>query len=386
MKTSHLRKIAIVTLGLFLGIFLGAFFFIFKLETPLQIKTQQPKQVIGFLPYWLLDKAKVDYSNYITTLTYFGLTIDGDGHIVKLTNPQETNPAWHALDSGKLNSFLASAQNSNIKLSLLISCGDTEVINHLINRPVDNAKTLVKEVMPLMKKYRFKDLNLDIEYTPQASLTAQTHFIQFIKTVRQQVNTQNLGTLTIEVSPTDVIKQNLINTQAITPFVDTIVLMAYDYHSPTSIVAGPIAPMYGAGVHSEYDVTTAVEQTLQAAPPGKIILGVPLYGYEWETLDNAIRSAIIPGTGVLASAKRMDEVVATCATCSAFFDNESQEEYVTYKDSATGTFHEIFFPNEQSVQAKIDLVNKKQLGGIGIWALGYEGNQTLKPLANFKQE
>jgi spore germination protein YaaH len=66
---------------------------------------------------------------------------------------------------------------------------------------------------------------------------------------------------------------------------DNIVLMAYDYHSTSSFVTGPVAPLSGAGIMSEYDVTAAVEKTLDLIPPQKLVLGIPLYGYEWETLD-----------------------------------------------------------------------------------------------------
>lgn len=384
MKISTLRTIAISVLGLFLGVLIGSYFFIFKYQTPLHFQTQPQKQVIGFLPYWLLNRAKTDDISYLTTLTYFGLNVDGDGHIVKLTNPQEENPGWYALESGKLKPFFASAKENNIKLSLLLASGDADAINQLLNKPVEHANTLVKEISPLMKRYGFSDLNLDIEYTSQASSAARVHFTQFVQTVKQQLTKQQLATLTIEISPNDVIKNNLIDTKTVAPFADTIVLMAYDYHSPDSFVTGAVAPLNGAGVNAEYDVTTAVEKTMQLAPPAKIVLGVPLYGYEWETLSNAVHSAVIPGTGVLASANRMESFLTNCATCSAFFDTDAQEEYITYKDPSTGTFHEIFSPDEHSLQAKIDLANKSQLNGVGLWALGYEGNSTLKPLANYQ--
>ncbi len=101
--------------------------------------------------------------------------------------------------------------------------------------------------------------------------------------------------------------------------------MAYDYHSPSSLVTGAIAPQTGAGIDATYDVTTTIEKTLQLVPSGKVILGVPLYGYEWETLSNAIHSAVFQETGETASNSRMQSFLASCATCSVFFDNEAQE-------------------------------------------------------------
>lgn len=379
-----LKKIFIALIGLILGVLIGIYFVYFQNILPLNIKTKESNQVIGFLPYWLLDKASINYSSEITMLTYFALNVDGNGHIVKLSNPQQEEPGWYALSSGRLDPFFANARKNNVKLSLLISSGDASAINQLVSKPEQHADNLINDVTPLMKEYHFSDLNLDIEDTSTASASAQANFTQFVADVKQQLDKKQLGTLTLEISPTDPIIPNLINIAAVSRYADNIVLMAYDYHSSVSYVTGPVAPLNGAGTDLEYDVTTAVEKTMQMAPPGKIILGMPLYGYEWETLSTALHSAIIPGTGVTASDNRMESFLPTCATCSAFLDNESQEEFVVYQDQTSGDYHQIFFPTEQSVASTINLAKQKQLGGVALWALGYEGSGMLTPLTSYK--
>jgi len=378
------KPIIVSLIGLFAGIFSGFLLIKSEASLPLHIKTA-PKQVIGFLPYWQLEKANQQEEKYITTLAYFALNVDGNGHIVKMANDQEEDPGWYDLQSDKLATILANAKINNIKLSLVIDSGDADAINQLVSKPTMHANTLIKDVAPIMKKYHFTDLNLDIEDTNSASLAAQKHFTQFVQTVKQNMTQQKLGTVTIEISTADTIKYNLINIPAIEPFADTIVLMAYDYHSPTSIVTGPVAPLNGAGIDSEYDVTTAAERTLQSVPPNKLILGMPLYGYEWETLNTAVRSAIIPGSGVLASNSRAESLLSECASCSAFFDNESQEAFAVYEDTTSGTYHQLSFPNQQSLNAKLALSNKETLSGVALWALGYESDSMLTPLLQYKQ-
>lgn len=378
------KNIVIAFIGLVIGIIVGIYFGYFKLLPQRKTDNATHHQVIGFLPYWMLNQVSTNYAKDITTLTYFGINIDGNGHIVKLANPQQEEPSWYALNSGEANSSFSNAKKSHIKLSLLISDGDIYAINQLLSNPTANANNLITDVAPLMKKYGFTDLNLDIEYTTTASLQTQENFVQFVKAVKQQLKTRDLGTLTLEISPTDVIVRHLINLQKIEPYADNIVLMAYDYHSTTSFVTGPVAPLNGAGVNLEYDVTTAVEEALTAIPSQKLILGMPLYGYEWETLSNAIQSAIIPASAVLASNNRMQSVLSSCASCSAFFDNETQEEYAYYKDATTGTIHQMSFPTQQSVAAKLAFANKENLGGVALWALGYEGSGMLAPLTSYK--
>jgi len=364
-------KKIIVALGAFL-LGVGAI----VLLHPSQIITpffQSQHEIVGFLPYWLLDRADKDYTKYLTTLTYFGLTISDTGEIQKYTKPTESEPGWNSLKTGKLDKFFTQTNTNNIKLSLLVF--GTSVTN-----PVSSAAVLVNEVSPTMKQYGFTDLNLDIENVSEASDSARNNFTVFVSEVKRNLDLQNLGTLTIDVSPTDLIKKRLIDPLAVAPFADHIVLMTYDFHYPGSSVTGPVAPLSGVGNDTEYDTETAIKVALNQIPPAKIILGVPLYGYEWESLTPYARSAVIPTTGQVASNRRVEDFLASCATCSAALDPEAQEMHLVFKDNDTNTFHQIFYPDSASTQAKINLADKYQLGGLALWALGYEGQTILNPL------
>lgn len=342
------------------------------------------KQVIGFLPYWLLVSAQTDYSPYITTLTYFGLNLDNDGSILKLANPQEEEPGWNALSSGKVDPFLKSAREKDISLSLLIFDGSQDSIDAVMSDPIPHADTLIQSVTPLMRSDQFTDLNLDIESVITASPSSQQNFTQFIREVKKEMNANHLGTLTVEISPTDLIRHDLIDVKSIAPYADYIVLMAYDYHYTGSYVTGPVAPMEGVGTVSEYDTQTAVDKALQIIPSQQLILGVPLYGYAWETITDVPRSAIVPDSGLSESSKDIASFVQSCATCSATFDTDAREEYLIYKDQTSGTYHQIFYPNEDAMQAKTDFADTEDLRGIALWALGYEDSNILNPLKGYK--
>lgn len=343
------------------------------------------RQVIGFLPYWLLDKAKKDYSSDLTTLAYFGLTVGDDGSIQKLDKPQEENPGWHALDSGAINDFLQNAKKNNITLSLVVFNGNNDSIASLISDPIPHAQTLVQQVVPIMKQYGFTDLNLDIEDTTDAaSDEARMHFTQFVGEVKREMDSQKIGTLSIDASPIVLIRKYLINADEVAPLVDSFILMTYDFHYQGSNVTGPVAPLSGAGANLEFDTTVALQQALNVVSREKLILGIPLYGYEWETLTSSPHSATLPGSGLPASNSRIEDLMKTCASCSAQFDQEAQESFVTYKDPNTGTYHQIYYPTKQSMTEKIKLAKDNQLGGVALWALGYEGSTIMQPLEGYK--
>lgn len=339
------------------------------------VKSRQAR-VIGFLPYWLIDKADTDYSPYLTTLAYFGLTIEPDGSIQQFTNPGESEPGWYALNSGKFD------PPKDIHTSLVVFNGDPQSIDELIADPISHAANLVEQVAPIMERYGFTDLNIDIESVVPASESAQMRFTSFIREVKRNLTSQGgkPKTITIDASPTDLIKPRLISLQDIEPYVDFVVLMTYDYHYSGSFVTGPVAPLGGAGIYNEFDTQTGIEKALAVLPPHKVILGVPLYGYEWETITAHPRSAVLPGSGIVASNRRVEEFLSQCATCSARIEDHSAESYLIYKDQETNVYHQIFYPDERSTQVKVDAAKQYNLAGLALWAIGYEGDTILSPI------
>lgn len=333
-------------------------------------------QIIGFLPYWLIDKANKNYDQYLTTLTYFGLTVNGDGTIQEYIKPGEAEPGWYTLKSKK---FIPP---ENLKKSLLIFNGDPEIINQLVSTPTVNANTVISQITPFMTEFNFTDLNLDLESVLPASESARQNFTAFVKQIRTNLNPSI--TLTIDASPTDLIKTRLINLAEIEPYVDYIVLMTYDFHYAGSMVTGPVAPIGGAGIDSEFDTETGIQKALEIISENKIILGIPLYGYEWETITSNPRAAVIPGSGIVASNRRVEDFLNQCATCSVQMESIAQESYLTYFAPETKTYHQIFYPDTQAIQAKIKLAKKYDLAGIAFWALGYDGQTILNPVTTYK--
>jgi len=385
-----IKKLYVILIGIVVGIGLGIYLLFYtslfsfgaKNSNGILINPLSPEKiVIGFLPYWLLDKASENYSKNITTLAYFSLRVDGNGNIQKLLNEQQEEPGWYALQSGKLDAFFSNAIKNKQTLSITVASGDMNSINALVSDPVNHAKNLVSDLKSIMEKYGFSDLNLDIESTQTATPPARLHFTQFVQAVRKELNKNQ--TLTVEISPTDVIRNNLIDPGAVGKIADNVVLMAYDYHSTSSFVTGPVAPIDGAGVSSEYDVASAVEKTLDVIPSIKLILGIPLYGYGWESLTQAPRSAIIPNTGLAVSNRTAEELLSSCTDCSAQLDSQANEKYISTYQSGTSDYKTIFYPDKDSTQAKINLANKLELSGLALWALGYEGNSILNPLEKY---
>jgi len=131
---------------------------------------------------------------------------------------------------------------------------------------------------------------------------------------------------------------------------DQVRLMAYDYHWETS-PPGPVAPIGWVRAVLRYARTQV--------PASKIILGVPLYGYDWVG-DH--------GTGIswLQALRLSRHYHAT-----AHYDQASQTPWFRYRD-AGGHEHTVWFENAASSRAKFDAAQGAQIAGVYLWMYGYE--------------
>ena len=107
-------------------------------------------------------------------------------------------------------------------------------------------------------------------------------------------------------------------------------------------------------------------------------MAVPFYGYDWETTSCHLDEAkTYPGSGKTLTYRAARQIITDRTLGTQLqWDDVSLSPYLTYQDindDGEKRCHIGFFENERSLAYKIDMVNKLRLGGIAVWALGYEG-------------
>lgn len=112
-------------------------------------------------------------------------------------------------------------------------------------------------------------------------------------------------------------------------------------------------------------VRRVMEYAVSVVPRNKIMMGIPLYGYDW-TLP------FVPG-GKFAESISPQEAIARAARygVSIQYDTKSQAPHYNYTD-AQGRRHEVWFEDARSIQAKFDLVKELGIRGFYYWVLGNE--------------
>jgi chitinase len=341
--------------------------------------------VYGFFPYWSIDSAKYLQYDTLTDLAYFGLYIEEDGNIQKYAVGEDGTKIFEPgyekwLNDETVTKVIEKAKKQGVRVALTImSHTDTVSDNFLDCRGCwDNFLTNIKQELD---RHKITDLNMNFEYsefTEQEKAVKYAELITFLNTELDK--TYGDSKVVVSVFADSSIKPRItseLNTLGRNS--DGIFIMAYDFSRPTSDKAGPVAPVDGSAAHSEYDINSMLKDFLTQIAPNKLILGVPYYGYNWVVENEekyAIRKEGSDEIGYSVSQiydKIMEDV--TDLNINVMWDEVSQEPYYTYISPETRSSRQVFFENAQSLGVKYKLAKNFGLAGVGIWALGYDGNR-----------
>ncbi len=139
---------------------------------------------------------------------------------------------------------------------------------------------------------------------------------------------------------------------------DLFQLMTYDQHGPWS-EPGPVS---GADW-----VEDCVAYAVSLVDPAKLLVGLPVYGYDWDLTDSDPESWTFSATsfswGGIAALLARPGATEGC-------DTASQSPFVTYTEH--GHRHEAWFENAASLRAKTALIAEYDLAGFSMWSLGQE--------------
>src|SRR5258708_14987136 len=138
--------------------------------------------------------------------------------------------------------------------------------------------------------------------------------------------------------------------------------MAYDMYGDGS-KAQPNAPLDNYGSND----TAAMAAYTSVVPAAKVLLGTPFYGYDFTVADNTPNSKAVgqPSPQTYAEVRAGNHPVQ--------WDTAGSVPFTTYQ-APDGAWHELYYDNPQSLALKAQLVNRYKLRGLGVWALGMDGN------------
>lgn len=309
------------------------------------------KRVYGWNPYW----AGSAYLNYdwtlLSDLCHFSYEVDPN------TGNATTTHGW-ATDAA-----VTAAQSNGVKISL---CA-TLFSNHatfLTN--ATSKQNFITSMINLVQSRGGNGCNIDFEATP-ASQSA--NFTAFMIDLCNQMHAAIPGS-EISIALPAVDWSNVYDVGAMANYVDLFIIMGYDYYWGGSTTAGPTDPLFNFDPAYNQTITKSVTYYLNdGVPNAKLLLGLPYYGREYVTTASTIPSTVLSPPNSVTKTFTVVKTNASGNYGTQLWDGNSFSPYYTYNN---GNWNQCFINSGYSLGKRFDIVNQFGIGGIGIWALGYD--------------
>ncbi|NOY27597.1 MAG: hypothetical protein GXP62_17165, partial [Oligoflexia bacterium] len=314
-------------------------------EAPLPPSTNRAA-VYGYHAYWGVDPTTLDFAR-LTHLAIFGVVLNTDGSLSYTSRWTDVAPTVVPL---------AHAAGTRVHVTL-IAFSDAE--QSAVLPSASRRATTIAALVALVEDYDGDGVNLDIEGLSSAYKDDLVTFTQELKAALPA------GQDDVYLATPAVDWDGAFDYDQLCAAADGLFIMGYGFHWSGSN-PGPISPLYGSSLWSDYALDWSVADYLAyGAWPDCIIMGLPIYGYEWPSSSPSTVPGTSSGTG---SAVLMSSAVAIAADEGRQWDAITHTPYVIRSDS------QLWYDDTDSLGDKIAWSMDQDLQGIGFWALGYEGD------------
>jgi spore germination protein len=278
----------------------------------------------------------------LTYLSMFSYRVNPDGSLQPLADEA-------AIEGARTGGALPMMVITNIVEGQF----DPDVARRILQSP-EIQERLVNNILQTMRSKGFGALNVDFEHLRSEDREAYNGFLR-----RAAGRLHNAGylistALAPKVSAAQVgAWYEAHDYAAHGKIVDFVIIMTYEW----GWSGGP--PMAVAPIDQ---VARVLQYALTEMDANKVVMGIPLYGYDW-TLP------YVKG-GPFAKVVSPQEAIRLAARYGVAiqYDPKSQSPFFRYTDQE-GRQHEVWFEDARSIQAKFDLVKRLGIRGVSYWRL-----------------
>jgi spore germination protein YaaH len=278
---------------------------------------------------------------------------------------QPETGSYKNIHQWKTTALIDSAKANNCKVFLSVSnFGNKNNATFLENPKAQ--KTLIDSLSNLLALRNADGINIDFEGVAKKNKEAFSKFIVKASKELKLINPKYMISLCLYAEDWN----HVFDIKTIDSAVDFYTLMGYDYYGSFSKTTGPVSPLqktklFGNGV--EYSVNYYKNQGVRLK---KLIVGLPYYGAEWYTKNSEIGTTV---TKFKSHPKynSIKEFYIDSLKIPVQFNTQSSSSYLIIEDK-NKEYRQLFFEDVKSLSVKYDWIKKQKIGGVGIWALGYD--------------
>jgi len=312
-------------------------------------------EVFGWYPYWEKDYYKYLNFSLLSTIAYFSYEVDPDtGNAVSI-HDWLTTP------------LIDSIQKFPDKKILLTVSNFGQENNRKFLKNTNAIDQLVKNLIKLLEDRKGNGVCVDFEGVNKKE---KEEYTSFLITLSNRIKKANKN-YKVYITLPSVNWSDALDFKSINQSVDKFVIMGYDYYGKTSTVAGPVSPLNSGKEWEPYNLTTSVDYYLEnKIPSNKILLALPTYGSLWETKTQSLQSKAKEFIGNRTFSYIKSEIEKNE---QIYIEPVSKSAYSTYSiKEDKNQYRQCWFENDSSFVYKTRLIKDKKLGGLGLWALGYD--------------
>jgi hypothetical protein len=320
------------------------------------------KMVYGYYPYWLSGDEAIDYS-LLSHVAWFAIELGSDGAAT-------ATHGW----PGSWTSLVTAAHDAGVRVDVAFTLFSSSGIDTLVNSATYRTAA-VDTIVAAIEGGDADGAAIDFEGVPS---TASAGFATFLEDLRNGLDDAGLSDAQISVAGPAVDWSGAFDLAAILPSIDVYFIMGYDYFWSGSGNAGPTGILktdaFWRALTGWSELRSMAEYGAQIteAERAKIVMGVPYYGREWLTTSGDLGAAATANVGSVSYAAAMTDLEDS--SISLLWDEGALTAWYAFED--VDGFHEVYFDDAESLAWKYRFVNEQGLGGIGIWALGYDSPYT----------
>lgn len=284
-----------------------------------------------------------EVGEHLTFLAIFSYAVNRNGTLTPVTDQPSINSAYgdRVVPLMVLTNFEAGTFSQELATTVLTD-------SNLQDRILD-------EAIRIMGEKGYRGLDFDFEYLGRENRERYNAFLRKARTRLKEKGYFISSALAPKLS--DEQKGVLYEGHdyaAHGTIVDFIFFMTYEWGWSGG------SPMAVSPINQ---VRKVMEYALSVVPRNKIMMGIPLYGYDW-TLP------YVQGGRWAKSISPQDAIqLAVRYKQSIRYDSVSQAPFFHYTDE-NGAKHEVWFEDARSIQAKFNLVKELGLRGFFYWVLG----------------
>ncbi|MFT5142336.1 MAG: spore germination protein YaaH [Rhodothermales bacterium] len=330
----------------------------------------QAQRVIGYHAWWMQDSWQDFDLGLYDKILFFEFAVQPDGSV------SETH-GW----PDRWTPLIDAVHQAGGKVAPTFAILDPVLFSAVLGDPAARNR-LKNTILSMVTSAEADGAHLNFEIFEPSSAAARAGFTALARDLRRELRAYRASAeLTMFIPGFDY--GEAYDEVALAGVADYLIVQGYDMHWLNGPTAGPVAPVSGWDGASWEGITSRFAGL--DIPADKITMAVPYFGYEWPTVS-AVAGASTRGEGVPityapVSGDLLPLIRISARQRAAQYgikrDPVSGSPYYSYQGS--GGWYQGWFEDAESMRAKYRFVNRRGLGGVAVFLLGYDGG-LLEPI------